>query len=112
MEIVKLFPKGQQLSEVVIAKAIRNLNFRIRFTGCSAKELWMKRDQFSGQPLTFTDNQLSDSQCFMIIKSHESSTKYESRNAPKVKLPNLNIGDRVYIKSDAEILSLFQIEMR
>ena len=54
VEIVKLFPKGQQLSEVVIAKAIRNLNFRIRFTGCSAKELWMKRDQFSGQPLTFT----------------------------------------------------------
>ena len=38
----------------------------------------------------------------MRIKSHESSTKYDCRGAPKVKLPRLHIGDRVYIKSDAE----------
>ena len=36
----------------------------------------------------------------MRIKSHESSAKYESRNAPKVKLPSVKIGDRIFIKSD------------
>ena len=99
-EIVKLSPHGGKLSDTVLAKATRNLNSRIRHTGCSARELWIKRDQDSGQALQFDDQQLSQIQYQMRIKSHESSAKYESRNAPKVKLPSVKIGDRIFIKSD------------
>ena len=60
----------------------------------------MKRNQNSGLPLEFTDSQLSDAQYKMRVNSHKSSTKYESRNAKKVELPTLRIGDRVYVKSD------------
>jgi hypothetical protein len=84
----------------VLAKSTRNLNSRIRHTGCSSRELWVKRDQDSGQSLTFEDKQISDAQYEMRIKSHESSAKYESRNAHKVALPEVKIGDRIYIKSD------------
>ena len=99
-EIVKLSPHGGKISETVLAKATRNLNSRIRHTGCSARELWTKRDQVSGQPLQFDDHQLSQIQYDMRIKSHESSAKYESRNAGKVRFPSIKIGDRIYIKSD------------
>ena len=44
-EIVKLTPHGGKISGSVLAKATRNLNSRIRHTGCSAGELWVKRDQ-------------------------------------------------------------------
>ena len=88
------------MSDTVLAKATRNLNSRIRHTGCSARELWVKRDQNTGSSLQFEDQQLSDVQYQMRLKSHESSAKYESRNAKKVNLPNVKIGDRIYIKSD------------
>ena len=37
----------------------------------------------------------------MRQKSHKSSAKYDSKDAPEVTLPDLKIGDTVYIKSDA-----------
>ena len=99
-ELVKQEPSGRPITETTLAKAVKNLNFRIRFTGCSSKELWVKRNQNSGLPLEFTDSQLSDAQYKMRINSHKSSAKYESRHAKKVELPALRIGDRVYVKSD------------
>ena len=99
-EFVKLAPHGGKLTETVLAKAVRNLNFRIRHTGCSARELWVKRDQESGEPLEFDDMEISDAQYKMRLNSHRSSAKYQSRDAPEVKFPNLKIGDMIYVKSD------------
>ena len=48
-EIVKLSPHGGKISETILAKATMNLNLRIRHTGHSARELWIKRDQTCGQ---------------------------------------------------------------
>ena len=101
LELVKQAPSGGLITETILAKAIRNLNSRIRHTGCSSKELWTKRDQSSGEPLRFNDSQLSDIQFEMRQKSHKSSAKYDSKDAPEVTLPDLKIGDTVYIKSDA-----------
>ena len=101
-EIVRLAPHGGQISETLLAKAVRNLNARIRHSGYSARELWTKRDQITGTSLEFEDKDLSDLQHKMRVKSHDSSAKYESRNASKVKLPQVKIGDRVFIKSDGE----------
>ena len=36
----------------------------------------------------------------MRISGHDSTARFDSRNAPKVTLPDVNIGDRVFIKSD------------
>ena len=65
------------------------LNLRIRHTGCSARELWVKRDQDTGHPLEFDDNMVSNKQYDMRITSQKSSAKYSSRNAPKVILPKI-----------------------
>ena len=100
-EMVRLSPHGGKISEMTLAKATRNLNSRIRYSGYSARELWVKRDQDSGKGLQFEDEELSDLQHKMRVKSHESSAKYESRNAEKVKIPKVKIGDRVFVKSDA-----------
>ena len=99
-ELVRLTPAGGKVSAVALAKAVTNLNSRIRHTGCSSKELWTKRDQQTGEPLEFNDDQISEIQHKMRLKSHEPSAKYHSRNAPKVEFPKLRIGDRVYVKSD------------
>ena len=101
-EMVKLVPTGKKLSGLNLATAVMALNFRIRHTGCSAKELWVKRDQESGNPLEFDDKFISDKQYKMILKSHESSAKYQSRGAPKVTLPRIRIGDMIYVKNDGE----------
>ena len=99
-EMVKLTPHGGKISGSVLAKATRNLNSRIRHTGCSARELWVKRDQDTGQSLQFEDKQVADAQCEMRLKSHDSSAKYQSRDGPLVEIPRVKIGDRIYIKSD------------
>ena len=83
-EIVKLVPQGGRISNVTLAKALKNLNSRIRHTGCSSKELLMKRDQISGASLTFDDIQISNDQHKMRVKSQSDSAKYASRGAPKV----------------------------
>ena len=51
-----------------------------------AWELWLKGDQESGEPFQFDDNQISDAhaQYQMRLRSHISSAKYQSREAPKV----------------------------
>ena len=58
----------------------------------------LQRDQ---QSLEFSDTQIWDIQYKMRLKSHETSAKFQSRNAPTVKLTDLRIGDRVYVKTDA-----------
>ena len=99
-EMVKVSPRGGKISETQLAKATMNLNFRIRHTGHSARELWVKRDQNLGHGLEFEDEKISDLQYKMRVDSHDSSARYESRNAKKVILPELKIGDKIFIKSD------------
>ena len=81
-EMVKVSPQGGKISETQLAKATMNLNFRIRHTGHSARELWVKRDQNIGK-------KISDLQYKMRVDSHDSSAQYESKNATKVILPEL-----------------------
>ena len=45
---------------------------------------------------------ISNKQYEMRLSSQKSSAKYISRDAPEVKLPMIEIGDIVYVKSDLE----------
>ena len=44
---------------------------------------------------------MSDKQYDTRTASHVPSAKYLSRNGKKVVLPNINIGEMIYIKSDS-----------
>ena len=99
-ELLKISPQGGPFSERTLAKAIFNLNNRIRHTGRSARELWVKRDSNSNASLIFEDCEISDLQYQMRVSGHDSSSRYNSRNGPPVMSPEIKTGDRVYIKSD------------
>ena len=99
-EILSLCPGGGKISDLTLAKALQSLNTRIRHTGRSSRELWLRRDQVSGEPLNFQDKEISSQQYSMRQASHQPSAKHSSRNAPLVKLPSVQIGDEVFIKSD------------
>ena len=94
----KLF--STSYSESILARAISFLNDIIRHMGRSSKELWVSRDQTSGVNITLHDASLSDNQTAFRKSHHQSSAKYKSRHGPLVKLPNLQIGDTVFVKSD------------
>ena len=47
-EIVKISPEGNKLDKISLAKATHCLNSRMRHTMKSAKELLLKKSQFSG----------------------------------------------------------------
>ena len=100
-ELLIVSSMGGKISDLTLAKAIFNLNTRIRHTGRSSRELWIRRDQSSHEPLAFHDNEISDQQYKMRTDGHSSTAKHESRNAPLVILPSVEIGDKVFVKSDA-----------
>ena len=99
-ELIKVSPGGGPFSAKSLAKAVFNLNNRIRHTGRSARELWVRRDQTSFQGLNFQDQDISDAQLQKRLSHHESAAKFASRNGPPVALQTINVGDRVFIKSD------------
>ena len=99
-ELLKVSPGGGKISDVTLAKAVSHLNNRIRHSGRTSRELWVRRDQFTNEPLTFCDSDLSDSQFRMRTSGHHSSALHESRHAPPVSLEDIRVGDKVFIKSD------------
>ena len=99
-QLVRLCPHGGPVSDATLARATAFLNSSIRYTGRSAKELWLSRDQLSGCNITLDDHNISDKQLLQREASHPSSSKYASRNGPPASIPNLEVGDMVFVKSD------------
>ena len=99
-ELLRISPQGGPFSERTLAKAVFNLNNIVRHTGRSARELWVKRDNLSNASLLFDDSDISDLQHSMRTSGHEPSAKCSSNDASKVIVPDVDIGDRVFIKSD------------
>jgi hypothetical protein len=100
-ELVRVHPKGGPITDTTLAVATDNLNGVIRHLGRSSKELYTLRDQNSGENLQIVDKDISEKQHTARMASHSSSAKYLARNGNKVSLPDINIGEKVYIKSDA-----------
>ena len=99
-QMVKLNPSGGPISPIILAKAVSNLNDVIRHTGRSARELFMARDSVSGEKLNISDQKIADLQFKKRRINCDSSARHSSRDAPAVELPQLNVGDSVFIKSD------------
>ena len=99
-QLVRLSPHGGPVSDATLARATAFLNTVIRHTGRSAKELWMSRDQLSGENIQLNDRSISDSQFQKRQAGHLPSAKYASRNGQAALSPTLQVGDTVFVKSD------------
>ena len=99
-QLVKISPHGGPVSDAQLARATGHLNDIIRHPGRSARELWVSRDESSGSNIQLDDKDLSDKQFSLRVSTHESSSKYRSRNGPKPKAVSFELGDLVYVKTD------------
>ena len=98
--IIKLLPRGEKLTEIVLAKATEVLNKIIRHSGYNSQELYSNRDQSTGAKLDLSDLKLSELQHKMRNDSHGSSAKYESRDAKHPETPDIKKGNIVFLKSE------------
>ena len=73
------------------------LNTRIRKRGLSALEMWTQRDQFSNHQLPIVDSEVILSQHKLRLENHPHSVRAK---CPSGRLPDLHIGDIVYLRSD------------
>ena len=94
-ELLKENPSNLELNEVLLSKATYNLNNRIRYTKRSAKELWFRRDQNTGEDLEINDKHLSDRQFQRRTRDNTYKSKEEELQKEEIKR-----GDIVVIRSE------------
>ena len=99
-QITKLAPHGGPISDAMLARATSHLNSLVRYSGRSAGEVWLSRDQITGDNILVNDLELSDTQFNARQGSHLSSARYSSRNGPSLSLPKFQTGDMVFVKTD------------
>lgn len=99
-ELVRLQPLGGKVTEATLACAVSNLNSRIRHNNLSAVEMWTQRDMSTGSQLSISDKELIDEKVAERRKSHLASAKYKARGKDTVILPDVKIGDVVFLYSD------------
>ena len=80
--------------------AVATLNCRIRGPGLSAHEMWMGRDQVSGEQFSFNDRDLIQGQLKGRQSNHTHSEKSKAHGCP-----SLPVGDLVFVYSDGNKLS-------
>ena len=101
-EIIRIDPTGRAITESTLAQAVSNVNDRIREGGLSAREIWTKRDQYTGKQLPINDEKVIARKYESRLKSHKSSAKYRSRGKTSALKLDLMVGDLVYLKSEKE----------
>ena len=99
-EINRIDPTGGKITEVTLAKAVCNCNERVRDSGLSAREIWTKRDQFTGRQLPIIDEKIIRKKYEDRVKSHKASAKYQARGKTLAVYPEVSVGDLVYLNSD------------
>lgn len=75
-------------------------NTRIRSRGLSSREMWTQRDQFSNNQLPVADHELILSQQELRQKNHIHSERAKCPSGRFPALPNLCVGDIVYLRCD------------
>ena len=99
-EIKRLSPEAGPISAGLLAVAACNTNSRVRKCGLSAKEILTKRENFSGNPLNFNDEEISANRYENRVKNHESSAKSKAPGAQPAKKAEVTIGDIVHVKGE------------
>ena len=99
-EIKRLSPDAGAISAGLLAVAVCNTNSRVRKCGLSAKEILTKREHYSGNPLNFSDEEISSNRYESRIKNHRSSEKSKASGALPAKEAEVVIGDIVHVKNE------------
>ena len=101
-ELVRLSPAGEQVSPIVLAKAIARLNARIRSSGLSAREMLFQRDQFSNVQIPVADLDIIRKQHERRLENHLASEKSKCPTQRRQTPTSIQTGDLVYIHSDRD----------
>jgi hypothetical protein len=99
-EIVRLIPLGGKISSSLLARAVSQLNSRIRYSKLSAVEMFTSRDMATGQQLELEDKKLIADKQMIRENHHHASAKFRARGKDEVKYPPVSVGDIVYLSSD------------
>ena len=101
-ELVKISPHGSQIDDMILAKATDQLNCKIRHTHRSAKELLLKRNQFTGDDIEVDDLEVSDKQFRERKNKNEQKLKKTDKKKEKKEetQTKFKVGDIVFIISD------------
>ena len=101
-EIKRLVPDGGPITPSTLALAVSNVNSRIRFNGLSAREIVLKRDQYTGEPLSFPDSELAIARQKARERNHKYSELSKAKGGKPATSANVNKGDLVHIKAEGD----------
>ena len=91
-EILRLKPEGTPITEIERSIVTANINKRIRKSGLSSREICFRRDLISNNPKNIDDLHLVDEIMEQRKRRHNVITD--------AKLPPIQTGQNVYLKSD------------
>ena len=101
-ELLKVAPGVKQITPSDLLSILATLNQRIRFSGLSAREILLKREQNTGQQLSFSDKALSTQQHLNREKNHLPSARAKAKGAKLASNGDVTVGSLVYIKSEMD----------
>ena len=81
---------------------VDTLNTRVRNRGLSAKEIILKRDQFTQQTNDVEDTMLTEQQTLIRTNNHTPSSRSKAAAKSKASDAPVVVGDLVYIKSERQ----------
>lgn len=102
LELLHLSPEGGPISKLNLAIATASMNARIRNRGLSAREIWTQRDQVTGSQLPMDDRQLILKQAEIRDLNHPPSAKSKAHGHHPAPVPEISIGDLVYLKAERD----------
>lgn len=99
-ELMRQDPTGNPVSPHSLARATANLNAKLRQLGLSAREIILQRDQFTGSQLPICDDDIINAKQSSRSQNAPASAKSKVPNYKPAVLPDINVGDLVYIRQD------------
>ena len=99
-EWLRLYPEGTLLSEIDRASITSTMNKRIRMNGLAPKEFMLKRNLCNHDSLTVNDQEEGRNQFQRRSDINTSQSIRDSTTKPEPAEHNIQVGERVFIKSD------------
>ena len=101
-ELNRVLEGSKLISEKDLARAVANMNCRIRGEGVSAREIWYQRDQYSGSQIPIDDLMLIKAKEEQKKSAHKSSATFKARGKKEAVYPAISKGDLIYVNSDRD----------
>lgn len=99
-ELLRQNPERGPVSPLALSTATATLNSRLRSSGLSSREMLYQRDQFTHQQIPVSDYTPVRSQHQRRLKNHSYSEHSKARHGCPAPVPDLAVGDLVYLYSD------------